>query len=183
MKKNIAIIILIIIIAIVSLVFFIREGINLSNINRLKQSMLEKEADHEIEVVEMILTIDGIFKHYQKLLGDYREAAYETKQSGILSWSDFEITAYTSNECGTVTSTGLDLTKQYNKYLNVCAIDPEVVPYGSILLIEFANGEIKPYLAMDCGYEIKGNDIDIYMTDTGKAMEFGRQKLRVAVIN
>jgi 3D (Asp-Asp-Asp) domain-containing protein len=183
MKKNIVIIILIFLIIAVSLAFFIREGVNLSKINRLEQSMSDKEADHEIEVVEMILTIDGIFKHYQKLLGDYREAAYETKQSGILSWSDFEITAYTSNECGTVTSTGLDLTKQYNKYLNVCAIDPEVVPYGSILLIEFANGEIKPYLAMDCGYEIKGNDIDIYMTDTGKAMEFGRQKLRVMVIN
>jgi 3D (Asp-Asp-Asp) domain-containing protein len=189
MKKNITIIILIIIIAIISLVFFIREGVNLSKINRLRESMLEKEADHEIECVELVLTIDGIFKHYQKFLGDYREAAYEKINPDLIGenlqirYREFEVTAYTSNECGTITSTGIDLQSRYAKYLNIAAVDPSVVPYGSTLLIKFADGEIKPYLAMDCGYEIKGNDIDIYMTDTGKAIEFGRQKLKVMVIN
>ncbi|HII95332.1 MAG TPA: hypothetical protein HA367_06330 [Candidatus Methanofastidiosum sp.] len=190
MKKTIAIIILIIIIAIISLVFFIREGVNLGKINRLKESMLEKEADHEIEVVEWILIANGIFSHHQKFLNEQRRLAYEIKPDLIgkdlnlqIRYREFEVTAYTSNECGTITSTGIDLQSRYAKYLNIAAVDPSVVPYGSTLLIEFANGEIKPYLAMDCGYEIKGNDIDIYMTDVDKAMEFGRQKLKVTIIN
>lgn len=192
MKKNIIIAILIFLIIAVSLIFFIREGVNLSKINRLRESMLEKEEDHEIEVVEWIFIADGIFKHYEKLLGEYRRLAYaeinpdligEDLKNLQIRYREFEVTAYTSNECGTITSTGIDLQSRYAKYLNIAAVDPSVVPYGSTLLIKFADGEIKPYLAMDCGYEIKGNDIDIYMTDTGKAIEFGRQKLKVMVIN
>lgn len=190
MKKNIIIIILIIIIAIASLLFFIREGVNLSKINRLRESMIDKEEDHEIEVVEWILIANGIFTHHQKFLNEHRRLAYEINPDLIgddlnlqIRYREFEVTAYTSNECGTITSTGIDLQSRYAKYLNIAAVDPSVISYGSHLLIEFADGTVKPFIAMDCGCEIKGNDIDIYMTDTDKAMEFGRQKLRVMVIN
>lgn len=191
MKKNIIIAILIFLIIAVSYVFLIREGINLRRINSLKESMKENHRSYEIKLVGFISDYWKLYQDYQLFLNNYKEAAYEIKPDLIgkdlknlqIKYREFEVTAHTSNECGTVTSTGIDLQSRYAKYLKIAAVDPSVVPYGSTLLIEFANGEIKPYLAMDCGYEIKGNDIDIYMTDVDKAMEFGRQKLRVMVIN
>jgi len=184
MKKNIIIAILIFLIIAVSYVFLIREGINLRRIKSLNESMAENHRSYEITLVGFISDYWKLYQDYQLLLNDYREAAYEEiKPDALSDWSDFEVTAYTSNECGTITSTGLDLTERYAKYLNVCAVDPGVVPYGSTLLIEFADGQIKSFIAMDCGGFIKGKKIDLYFTDVEKAMEFGRQKLKVMVIN
>jgi 3D (Asp-Asp-Asp) domain-containing protein len=188
MKKNITIIILIIVIAVVSLAFFIREGVNLSRINALQEAITKNHRSYEITLVDFISDYWKLYQDYQLFLSDYRGLAYEEINPGLrgenlqIKYREFEVTAYTSKECGTVTSTGIDLRSRYAKYLNIAAVDPDVIPYGSHLLIEFSDGRIKPFIAMDCGYEIKGNDIDIYMDDTDRAMEFGRQKLRVAVI-
>ena len=48
------------------------------------------------------------------------------------------------------------------------AVDPNVIPYRTEVII---NG--KTYKAQDCGGAIKGNRIDIYMTDHKSALEFG----------
>jgi 3D (Asp-Asp-Asp) domain-containing protein len=191
MKKNIAIIILIIIIAIVSLAFFIREGINLSNINRLEQSMLEKEADHEIEVVEMIFIADGIFKHYQKLLGDYRRLAYEIKPDligkdlnlQIKYRGKFEASAYTSAECGFVTKIGMDLRENYSRYFNIAAVDPNEIPLGSLLITEIGS-ELYFFVAADTGGLIKGKRLDLYFDNgTENAIDFGRKNIDVWVVD
>ncbi len=54
------------------------------------------------------------------------------------------------------------------------AVDPDVIPYGTEIII---NGHT--YKAQDCGNGIKGNDIDIYMTDHNDALEFGVQYAEV----
>lgn len=38
------------------------------------------------------------------------------------------------------------------------AVDPSVIPYGSTVLIDG-----KEYLAQDCGGDIKGNKIDVFV--------------------
>lgn len=57
------------------------------------------------------------------------------------------------------------------------AVDPDLIPYGTRLII---NG--KEYIAHDCGGAIKGNKIDIYFTSHGEALEFGRKSGEVYVI-
>lgn len=57
------------------------------------------------------------------------------------------------------------------------AVDPDVIPYGSEVII---NGNT--YIAQDCGSEIKGNRIDIYCSNHEEAAEFGKQYLEVFVI-
>lgn len=54
------------------------------------------------------------------------------------------------------------------------AVDPDVIPYGTEVII---NGNT--YKAQDCGNGIKGNDIDIYMLDHDDALEFGIQYAEV----
>lgn len=50
------------------------------------------------------------------------------------------------------------------------AVDPEIIPYGSIVII---NG--KEYEAQDTGGAITGSRIDVYFSSHEEALEFGRQ--------
>ena len=56
------------------------------------------------------------------------------------------------------------------------AVDPNVIPYGTEVII---NG--KTYKAQDCGGAIKGNRIDVYMDGHNDALEFGVQYAEVFV--
>lgn len=56
------------------------------------------------------------------------------------------------------------------------AVDPNVIPYRTEVII---NGHI--YKAQDCGGAIKGNRIDVYMSDHNRALNFGVQYVEVFV--
>lgn len=191
MKKNIIIIILIALLIAVLFAAFVTVRLQDLKINKLNQSILNKERAYEITLTEFIVNYDSLYKSYQKFLGDYRQllteqevqnARLEEKSIYGVDWTEFEVTAYTSQECGTITSIGIDLKANYAKYLNIAAVDPEVVPYGSTLLIKFSDGLVKAYITADCGSAIKGKKIDLYFTDVEEAKEFGRQILQVEVI-
>ncbi len=95
----------------------------------------------------------------------------------------FTLTAYCSCEkcCGDwannrpVDSDGKEIvvgaTGQRLKEGVSIAVDPRVIPYGTI--VEFLN---KKYVAQDCGGAIKGNRIDVYFMSHDQALEFGVQK-------
>lgn len=100
----------------------------------------------------------------------------------------FEITAYCPCEicCGEYAnnrpidengksivygSTGERLTSGYS-----IAVDPNVIPYGSEVIID---GKI--YKAQDCGGAIKGNRIDVYFENHQEAASFGRQTKDVEI--
>lgn len=54
------------------------------------------------------------------------------------------------------------------------AVDPEVIPLGSVLYI---NGD--RYIAEDTGGAVQGNHVDIYFDSHEKALEFGVQEMDV----
>lgn len=58
------------------------------------------------------------------------------------------------------------------------AVDPNVIPYGTELII---NGNT--YVAEDCGGAIKGNDIDVFFNTHEEALNFGRQELTAYILN
>lgn len=65
----------------------------------------------------------------------------------------------------------------------VIAVDPRVIPLGSRLYIEFADGSGMYGVAEDTGGAIKGNKIDIAMQSVDQAYEFGVQNVKVYVLN
>ena len=88
-----------------------------------------------------------------------------------------EATGYVNNEecCGPYfdgkTATGRDAN------LPGVAVDPKVIPYGSLVEIE----GIGKLLADDCGGAIKGNKIDIRFKTMKQAREWGRRKIIVRI--
>ena len=94
---------------------------------------------------------------YQRL---YDEVSIRNEQleAELENWrclGQFVITYYWPGEdvYGRLTSTGAIAEEG-----RTIAVDPSIIPYGSIVLI---NGN--EYVAQDCGGAIKGNKIDIFV--------------------
>lgn len=62
--------------------------------------------------------------------------------------------------------------------VGVVAVDPEVIPLGTQMYVEGYG----PAIAADTGGDIKGNRIDLYMATEDECWEFGRQMVRVKII-
>ena len=87
-----------------------------------------------------------------------------------ISLGEYTITHYCACPecCGKwadgITATGTEATEG-----RTIAVDPDVIPYGTQIIID---GHI--YIAEDCGGAIKGQKIDIYVEDHDEALSRGR---------
>lgn len=86
------------------------------------------------------------------------------------SIGEYKLTAYCAcsaccGKCDGITASGTQATEG-----RTVAVDTDVIPYGTELLI---NGNT--YVAEDCGGAINGNRIDIYFDSHSEALQFGIQ--------
>lgn len=90
-----------------------------------------------------------------------------------------EATAYTAycKGCSGVTYTGQNLRK--NPDLKVIAVDPNIIPLGSVVWVEGYGKAI----AGDIGGAIKGKRIDIFIPNRSEALDFGRQEVKVRILS
>ena len=83
-------------------------------------------------------------------------------------------TAYTHTDqgCDTVTSTGTIV------HWGTVAVDPRYIPYGTRMFIMASDGSYVYGIATaeDCGGDIKGDRMDLYMPTYEQCMEFGRRR-------
>ena len=90
---------------------------------------------------------------------DETEAA-PTLQSS--SGERYRITAYIPDEeWGYRTSTGVT-----SRHLQTCAVDPNVIPLGSTVVVYGDNGQVLELFACDIGGGVKGKHIDIFYDGT-----------------
>lgn len=85
------------------------------------------------------------------------------------------ITHYCSEKrkhiCGTgdgITATGVPVTPYWT-----CAVDPEVIPLGSEVMVEYENG-VAFYKAQDVGCGVTGNHVDIAVETHDEALNLGK---------
>ena len=64
----------------------------------------------------------------------------------------------------------------------VIAVDPNVIPLGSTVKIEFPNGETMHAVAEDTGGAIKGNRIDVAKWSVPEAEQFGMKDAKVTIL-
>jgi len=113
----------------------------------------------------------------------------------------FEITAYDLSVQSTgksimsrgygITRSGYNLRGQNWQTTRVIAVDPNIIPLGSVVYIKFIDKQYKKYdglyMALDTGSRIKGNKIDIFIEDCGnktskEAIIFGKTKAKVILV-
>lgn len=95
----------------------------------------------------------------------------------LVDMGDFKLTAYCPCEkCsqGHGYKTSTDKTAQEGKTI---AVDPDVISYGSKVLI----GDTV-YIAEDCGTDVKGDHIDIFMENHEATKKFGIKHAHVDII-
>ena len=100
-----------------------------------------------------------------------------TTPGSVTDLGNFTATHYCSCAkcCGT--ETGETATGTQATAGRTIAVDPEIIPLGSKVIINN-----KVYIAEDTGGAIKGNRIDIYCESHQEALELGIKKVKVYLI-
>lgn len=136
----------------------------------------EKVAKVNTQATEPVL-IEGVFandipEEYEIIAIPEEETKTELKSLGI-----FKLTAYCPCEkcCGK--SDGITATGKIATSGHTVAVDPQLIPYGTTLLI---NGN--EYVAEDCGGAIKGNRIDIFFDTHSEAINFGIAEAEIFMV-
>nr|DAR15137.1 MAG TPA: lytic transglycosylase [Caudoviricetes sp.] len=89
---------------------------------------------------------------------------------------DVTITFYCCEERPHICGTGTGITasgRRVTPYVS-CAVDPDIIPLGSTIMIEY-NGEMVYLRADDTGSAVKGNHIDIAVPTHDFALSLGIQ--------
>lgn len=117
------------------------------------------------------------------LAGSRIQAKAETKETIYGQAESFTVYGYDACEscCGKtdgVTSTGTTALQG-----RTIAVDPEVIPLGSTVLIYYDGELVGIYQAEDTGGDIKGKVIDLYHDTHEAAKEWGKKQCTVIVID
>jgi 3D (Asp-Asp-Asp) domain-containing protein len=86
-------------------------------------------------------------------------------------------TAYTASckGCSGITYTGLNLKK--NPYAKVISVDPRIIPLGSKVYVPGYGMAI----AADKGSAVKGNKIDVFISNKQRALQWGNKTITIKV--
>ena len=127
---------------------------------------------------------------YRNLRDEYLEQLQYLGEEN-LNYEIYTVTGYSKNDKSqgttSITSIGVNLDAQYMEYIDIVAVDPDIIEYGSYVFIKAdwqGNGHIceKMFIAGDCGGDIKGQRIDVYFDTKDEANSFGLQGCPVKVI-
>jgi len=120
------------------------------------------------------------------------EAQKRTEQKQISRNNDANLTQLTMIAthygadcagCSGITATGIDVTRTiYANGLRVIAVDPQVIPLGSIVRVEYADGTTFKAIAGDTGGAIKNRRIDVLVASENEAYRLGKQTVTVTIL-
>lgn len=103
----------------------------------------------------------------------------QSAPSNVARTMTVEATAYTAfcNGCSGVTTNGTNL--RANPNLKVISVDPSVIPLGTKVWVD-GYGEA---IAADTGGAIKGNRIDVFISDQAAANNWGQRTVTLKILN
>lgn len=122
------------------------------------ESTVEQMEDYENEKITDALIGNAIN------LGEFKATAYCNCEKCCGEWAKYHQT-----RSGAVPMEGVTV-----------AVDPDVIPLGSMVYVTYEDGSTAEYVAQDTGGAIKGNRIDIYFESHQDALEFGVQAVNVS---
>ena len=138
-----------------------------------------KVIKHKGEIVEKQAVSEKVTKNPVSKVIEYGTiAAIQTSRGDDLRYKKV-LTCSASAYC----LKGRTATGRYTSR-GVVAVDPRVIPLGSKLYIESADGRfVYGYaVAADTGGAIKGNKVDLYMETKNECLSFGRRNVKVYIL-
>lgn len=156
-------------IVVVMLLFAVLINLNFSNKIKEQQKQIDNLTDTLIDRENQYKLLQD---EYNSVLQD--NAYLEGQVEELNKWRElgtFRITCYWLGEddYGDLTSTGTKAQENHT-----IAVDPNVIPYGSIILIDG-----NEYIAEDCGGAVKNNVIDVWVRH--KSNSFGVKYTKVYI--
>lgn len=132
----------------------------------------EDEQQAQPETVTVVNNVEDVLS-----ASSYKHEEIHKLVNDRVFLGSFKLTAYCGcSECsgkwGNGTATGTVAKENWT-----IAVDPDIIPYGTMVII---GNNI--YCAEDCGGAIVGNKIDIYHKSHEEAVEFGVQYADVFVL-
>lgn len=178
------------VVSILAISLSVTYGYSYGYTNGFRNSTTINEATHSTEIDKLssiIETQKNLLDEKEKeasILKDERRIASVSRggESRINHSVDCTVTAYSpyddrnglnSYKSGTLTSTGT-VPKP-----GTIAVDPNVIPYNSYIIIVYEDGSMETGIAEDTGGAIKGNHIDVFRYKFNDAMKFGSRKATV----
>ena len=92
---------------------------------------------------------------------------------------EFTATAYCACVACCSKDDGITATGTLATEGRTIAVDPDIIPYGSRVLLIWPDGTRHTYTAEDCGGSINGNRLDVYFDSHEDARQFGVQSVMV----
>lgn len=132
----------------------------------------DDEQQTQPETVTVVDSVEDVLS-----ASSYKHEEIHTLVNDRVFLGSFKLTAYCgcyecSGQWGNGTATGTIAKANYT-----IAVDPDIIPYGTMVII---GNNI--YCAEDCGGAIVGNKIDVYHDTHEEAVEFGVQYADVFIL-
>jgi 3D (Asp-Asp-Asp) domain-containing protein len=138
---------------------------------------------------EKLKVFEDLTREYENQNGKLKDRVEfldgELKKYDNLRQLDVVATAYTAfcnTGCTGVTATGTNVANTvYKDGHRVVAVDPRVIPLGSLIHVE-AEDRSFIGIADDTGGAIKGNKVDVLVKNKPRAYAFGKQDVKITVL-
>lgn len=125
-------------------------------------------------------TIHSIKSKVHKLSGR-SEGSVPQVQTAVSQWQSMTATWYDGTQGINGTGDGITASGARVQAGVTIAVDPKVIPLGSIVEVKFSNGTSHLYKAEDVGGAIKGNRIDIYDPSPQDCYQHGIQHVLIRI--
>lgn len=142
--------------------------------------------ENGVEVSRELVRENKLNDPVEEIVEYYPESVWElgvvpaTRPTNYTRMETFTATAYDASPADNgiwagKTSTGMPLV------YGVIAVDPRVIPYGTKMYIESADGQYKYGYAIagDCGGAIKGKKVDLFFPNRSTCTQFGRRAVNI----
>ena len=140
-----------------------------------------------VEITSLKEQIDQLQKElnrYHAAEEDAAKAAEEARKKHTSTFNASHYTAYCEG-CSGTTATGIDIkTSIYTPDgYRVVAVDPSVIPLGTILQITYPDGTTFKAKAADTGGAIKGQKLDVLVASKEEAYTIGVKPVQVQILS
>jgi 3D (Asp-Asp-Asp) domain-containing protein len=142
-----------------------------------------KSKDEELKANEKVISSQKT--EMNKMVSKINSLEDELSKYDSLRQLDIVATAYTAfcnTGCTGVTAKGTNVANTvYKSGYRVVAVDPKVIPLGSLVYVE---SEDRSFIGIadDTGGDIKGRRMDVLVRNKSIAYNFGKQDAKVTVI-